>query len=219
MDASLYFTGCKSKEPISGSGREAQMSPIIRWPLLIACSALWVCSTAGLGGHALAQTSAEAPVENKSLRELRRDMRRAQDRFIDLYNELNPDRDQQIVCNTSAATGTRLTRPNCMTRAQQDAMAREAVDYLAASELAASVDSGLSGGTAEAGPLGQALQASTPNPETPRRYMTGDAASTVGGSVSYSTNMERLLSEHPELRQAYEEYVEARRRLEAAQRR
>src|SRR5690606_28488665 len=135
----------------------------------------------------------------------------------ELYNRLNDDPDQQIVCNESAATGTRLTRRSCMTKAQQDAMARDAVDYLAAADLAASVDTGLGGG-ADSGPLGQALQASNPNPETPRRSITGQADPSVEASRdTYSANMQRLLAEHPELYQAYEEYVEARRRFEAAQ--
>jgi len=197
------------------------MTPIVRWPVFLACAcgAIWACLPAGQTGKAFAQPSPEASVENKSLRELRRDVRRTQQHFIDLYNKLNPDRDQQIVCNTSAPTGTRLTRPNCMTRAEQEALARDAVDYLAASDLAASVESGLTGGAAESGPVGQTIQASTPTAETPRRYMTGQSAGPVASGNAYSANMERLLAEHPELRQAYEEYVEARRRLEAAERR
>lgn len=193
-----------------------------RWPFLVACAcgALWAGLAAGQAVNAPGQTGAVVPVENKSLRELRRDMRRAQERFTDLYNTLNQDRDQQIVCDDSAATGTRLTRRTCTTRAEQEARARDAVDYLAAADLAASLDTGLTGGAAEPGPVGQSLQAGNPNPETPRRYITGQADTSVGTSRdAYSANMERLLSEHPELRQAYEEYVEARRRFEAAQRR
>lgn len=198
------------------------MKPMIRWPFLVACAcgALWAGAAAGQEVSASGQARAEAPVENKSLRELRRDMRRAQDRFTDLYNSLNQDRDQEVVCENSAATGTRLTRPTCMTRAEQEARARDAVDYLAAADLAASVDAGLDGGAAESGPVGQSLRASNPNPETPRRYMTGQAdPSSAVSRDAYNANMERLLSEHPELYQAYEEYVEARRRFEAAQRR
>ena len=124
------------------------MKPTIRWPVLVACAygALGAGLTAGQEVNVPGETTrAEAPVETKSLRELRRDMRRAQERFTDLYNTLNQDRDQQIVCDNSAATGTRLTRPNCMTRAEQEARARDAVDYLAAADLAASLESGLNG--------------------------------------------------------------------------
>ena len=195
---------------------------MIRWPVLIACGcgALWANLAAGQEASVPGQTRAEVPVENRSLRELRRDMRRAEERFINLYNKLNEDRDQQIVCNESAATGTRLTRRSCMTRAEQEARARDAMDYLAAADLDASLDGGLDGGAAEAGPVGQSMRASSPNPQTPRRYTTGQAdpsAETSRGA--YNANVERLLSEHPELYQAYEQFVEARRRLEAAQRR
>lgn len=195
---------------------------MIRLPGLIACAcgALWAGLAAGQEVNVPGQTRAEVSVENRSLRELRRDMRRAQDRFTELYNRLNQDRDQEIVCNDEAATGTRLTRPNCMTRAQQEARAREAADYLTAADLAGSLDAGLDGGAAESGPVGQSVRASNPNPETPRRYMTGQADPSVDTSRdAYNANMERLLSEHPELYQAYQEYVEARRRFEAAQRR
>lgn len=198
------------------------MKQMIRWPVLVACAwgAVWAGPTAGQEVNVPGQTRAEVPVENKSVRELRRDMRRAQERFTDLYNELNQDSDQQIVCDDSAVTGTRLTRRNCMTKAQRDARARDAVDFLAAADLAASLEAGLDGGTAAAGPVGQSVRASTPDSETPRRYMTGQADNSVETNRdAYSANMERLLSQHPELYQAYEEYLEARRRLEAAQRR
>lgn len=195
---------------------------MIRRPVLLACAcgALWTAVTSGQDVNVSGQSGAEVTAETKSMRELRRDARRAQERFMELYNRLNQDRDQQIVCDESPATGTRLVRRSCMTRAQQEALARDAVDYLAASDLAASIDIGLNGSPGELGPVGQAVQAGAPNPETPRRYMTGQAPPTVDTSVdAYSTNMERLLSEHPELKQAYDEYLEARRRLEAAERR
>lgn len=203
-----------------GTGREEQMTPMIRLPVLVfcACGALWVGPAASQEPAIPGQTLAE--VEGRSMRELRRDMRRAQERFTDLYNTLNQDRDQQIVCNDSAATGTRLTRRNCMTRAQQEARARDAVDFLAAADLAAGVEAGLDGGAADLGPVGQSVRASSPVSETPRRYITGQANTPVETSRdAYNANMERLLFEHAELYQAYEEYVEARRRFEAAQRR
>lgn len=185
-----------------------------------ACSALGAGLAASQEVNVPAQTRAEAPIENRSLRELRRDMRRAQERFTDLYNTLNQDRDQQIVCDDSAATGTRLTRRTCMTRAQQEARAREAVDYLAAADLAASIDAGVDGGAAEPGPVAQSVRASTPNLETPRRYIIGQAdTSDETDRDAYNANMERLVFRHPELSEAYEEYLEARRRFEAAQRR
>jgi len=195
---------------------------MIRWHLLVACACGALCTGPAIGQeeNVSGQALADTPVERKSLRELRRDMRRAQERFTDLYNELNQDPNQRIVCENSAATGTRLTRPSCMTKAEQDARAREAVDYLAAADLAASLEGGLDGGAAEAGPVGQTLRASAPSTETPRRYIPGQTNPSVEvGRDAYNANMERLLFEHPELFQAYEEYVEARRRFEAAQRR
>src|SRR5690606_15890296 len=135
-------------------------------------------------------------------------------------NELNQDPNQRIVCENSAATGTRVTRPSCMTKAGQDARAREAADCLPAAGLAGSLERGLDGGAAEAGPVGQALRAGAPSTEAPRRDRPGHTNRSVEvGRDAYNANMERLLFEHPELFQAYDEYVEARRRFEAAQRR
>lgn len=184
-------------------------------PAACACMALWA-HWAAAQPAATAQAAADAPAENRSLRQLRRDMRRAQEHFTALYNELNQDREQQIVCDDSAATGTRLTRRSCTTRAMQEARARDAVDFLAA----ASLEAALEGGAVDSGPIAESLQASSPDPEMPRRYILEQASPSAENSRdAYNANMERLLFQHPELHQAYVEYLEARQRLQAAQRR
>ncbi len=198
------------------------MTLTVRVPVLAACACgvLWAGLAAGQTPAIPGQAVAEAPAENRSLRQLRRDVRRAQERFTDLYNSLNHDPNQQIVCDDSAATGTRLTRRSCTTRALQEARARDAVDFLTAASLADSLEAGRNGAAAELGPIGQSLRASRPDPESPRRYIVEQANTPVESSRdAYNANMEKLLFQHPELHDAYVEYLEVRRHLEAAQRR
>lgn len=180
---------------------------------------------AAQGASAPADAATPLPqvvVEGKSERELRRDLRKAEERYNALYNKLNPDRDQRVTCEDSANTGTRLARRSCSTEGARAVSARDAMDYQSALDQSAGLAS-QSGDApaAEAGPLGTVADAAAPGfAPTDTSYAVGrQGAEMEAQREAYRRNLEKLLAEHPELRKALDEYNEAYRRHEAARKR
>jgi hypothetical protein len=198
------------------------------------CSGLVVLVAAGLmHSPAVAQEGAVAPtdaarplpeavVEGRSLRELRRDLRKAEERYHALYNKLNPDREQRIACEDSASTGTRLAKRSCSTEGARAVAARDAMDYQSAMDQSAGLaaQSG-SSSAAEAGPMGSVAEAAAPGfAPTDTDYAVGRRGDEVDAQrEAYRRNLEKLLAEHPDLRQALDEYNAAYQRHEAARKR
>lgn len=84
----------------------------------------------------------EVVVESKWLAEMRKDIIRAEDRFLALFNELNTDDDFDVHCTIDVPTGTRLTQRVCRAQfietAQADwARAQFNGDYAPAPDLVA----------------------------------------------------------------------------------
>jgi len=169
-------------------------------------------SESGAAGNA--GIAEDTVVQGKSVRELRADVKKAERRFRSLYEQLNQDVQQQVSCQDDAATGTRFTKRKCTTRAAENAAAQAAQDYVSTTDLNASSTSTKTGLTAAASVAGPADRAQS----VPERYVAelhGVDAKTP--QDSYRRNLEKLMNAHPELRQRYEEYAQARARLDAAE--
>jgi hypothetical protein len=153
-------------------------------------------------------------VEGKSLRELRTDVRKTERRFQSLYARLNQNPQQQISCTEDAATGSRFTKRKCTTRAAENATAQAAQDYVATSDLNASTtmtQTGLPAGATRASPA-------EPAPSTPERYVAAiSSVDLKDPRDSYRENLEKLMTAHPELRTAFDDYARAKAALQAAE--
>jgi hypothetical protein len=179
--------------------------------IVLACSA--VQSGVFAAQEPATGESQDVLVQGKSLRDLRSDVKKAERRFRSLYDQLNEDVQQQVSCEDDAATGTRFKKHSCTTRAAANATAQAAADYVATADLNSSVTT-QTGRTLESDTAGPAV----PEAKVPERYIAAlagvDLKDRQGG---YRGNLEKLMSSHPELRKRFEEYVQARARLEAAE--
>jgi hypothetical protein len=158
--------------------------------------------------------SQDVVVQGKSLNELRSNVKKADQRFRSLYARLNRDVQQQISCKDDAATGTRFKKRKCTTRAAQNATAQAAQDYVSTADLNTSTTSTQTGRTAATDVAGPADRPAS----VPERYVAGvSSVDLKNPQDSYRRNLEKLMNENPELRQRYEEYVQARAQLDAAE--
>lgn len=153
--------------------------------------------------------------EDKSVRQLRSDLRKAERRFQQLYDKLNDAGDQDMQCADSAPTGTRFAKRSCTTRASQEATSRAAQDYLdqVGLDAAEARQSDRTAATEGGGPTGNASQT------TDRRSLDLASVDLNEQQQAYRQNVARLMAEHPELRERADEYAAARLRLEAAEKR
>lgn len=179
--------------------------------------AAWIAGLAVLLGlHFPPATLAagnEAAEETRSLRQLRGDLRTAERRFLSLYDRLNRDSGQEMVCDDAATTGTRFTKRSCTTRASQAATSEVVQDYintmnLEAAEVrqSAAMEAIETGGPQAAAPI-----------VTERNVARLAAVDLSPQQVAYRENLAQLVAEHPELGERLQEYATARRRLEAAE--
>jgi hypothetical protein len=170
-------------------------------------------------GAALASTA--------GLRDLRKSLSNAEEKFLALYNKLNRNVDQQVSCSDSAPTGSRLSKRTCSTRAQTRANEDLARDYVNA---AAGISANQSQTSAVQSEASTVAQAGTPLTTAQSAALTGTLApdSNVGvrsgeaaGKVAQETlefekNLQKLLDANPELRQRYEEFLAARQQYQQA---
>jgi hypothetical protein len=122
------------------------------------------------------------------LRDLRKSMSKAQERFLALYNKVNRSADQEMSCKDSAPTGSRLSKRSCSTRAEARANEELARNYMAAA-------SGIG--------ADQGQQASAEGKVAPE-------------TLAFQKNLQKLLDENPELRRSFEEYLAARQQYQQA---
>jgi hypothetical protein len=135
-----------------------------------------------------APPSGAAATSTVRLQDLRKAVSKAEERFLALYNRFNRNADQQMSCNQSATTGSRLSKRSCSTRAQVRANEDMARNYMAAA-----------GGTGAE----QGQQASAEGKVPPE-------------TLEFQKNLQKLLDENPELRRSFEEYVAARQQYQQA---
>ena len=178
------------------------------WSLVV----LAIAPGAILAADAPAPTMETTIVQGKSLKDLRKDLKKAEDRVRDLYNELNQDSSQRVECREEASTGSRFKKRSCGTQAMSATTAEQVRQSLAEMSFSAGQASA-AGGAVGSGPSSAAVGSTR---------VVGEASSTgpvnLGSEQdAFKKNMEKLLVEHPELRQRLREYVEAKARLEAAE--
>jgi len=184
---------------------------------------LVLCTTGAGGTEAPAPQPAsdsgnarqEAPQPARSLRELRKDARKAEERFHALYNKLNPERDQEVVCEDSSSLGTRLSKHSCTTEGARSAAAENMADYMAAVTIGGS-QTGLDGSNGSPAELAAAAAAPGAGPSNSEIAVIGAATGTDLQSTAFRRNLAKLLAEHADLRQALVDYVTAQRRYAAA---
>ncbi len=191
-------------------------------------TALLACLLSPLVGVAAwGQQAGEAQTEDQSMGELRAAVSKAEKKFLALYNKVNRDGKLSVVCRETATTGTKLSSRSCRSRAEEMAIAEQARGYLEAVDMNASLtstaDTNASAASAASSAAGGPTAAAT---ATAAPASTGSAASTgpSGAEVSdslrdskseFDRNLEELMAEHPDLRKLMEDYVQARKRLEA----
>jgi hypothetical protein len=129
-----------------------------------------------------------AATSTVELRDLRKSLSKAEERFFALYNRFNRNADQQMSCKDDAPTGSRLSKRSCSTRAQAKANEEMARNYMSA---AAGIGAD------------QGQQASAEGKVPPER-------------LEFQKNLQKLLDENPELRQSFEEYLSARQQYQQA---
>jgi len=169
-------------------------------------------------------TTAIATADTAKLSDLSKEMKKAQDRFLALYNKVNNNLDQRLSCTTSAPTGSRLSQRSCSTRAQTRATEEMARNYMGAAD-------GISANVAQRDAVAAQATANAQNgvPLTAEQTATlsgSQAADTsvdtkAGETVSkvsqqrldFEQNLQVLLEKNPELRQRYEDYLTARQRF------
>lgn len=172
----------------------------------------------------------EVQVDGQSMADLRAGVTKAEKKFLALYNKLNRNGKYAVSCRDSANTGTRLAKRSCSSRAEDEAIAEQAREYLGAVDTNASLTStadanasaASSADVPAAGPGAAVAAAMAPAAPAPSVSSTGapsdaEVAGTLRNTRSaFDQNLEELMGNHPDLRQLMEEYVQARKRLETA---
>lgn len=193
---------------------------IASWSSLAA--ALCICGVC-LQAPAAENTTSTVVVNGARLVDLRKAMTKAQDRFLNVYNGVNRDVDQQLACNDSAPTGSRLTQRSCSTRAQNRATEEQArsfmtaVDGVVANQAQAESTRQQASARAQSGAAlssdESAALAGRQTPDVDVESRSNETASKVSEEArEFQENLQKLLDKNPELRQRYEEYLAARQR-------
>jgi len=159
-----------------------------------------------------APTMETTVVQGKSLKDLRKDLKKAEDRFRSLYNDLNQDSSQRVECKEEASTGSRFTKRTCGTQAMNAATAEQVRQSLAEMSFGAG-QAQAAGGAVGSGPAIAAVGSTRAVGDS----NSGGPVNLVSERDAFQKNMEKLLAENPELRQRLHEYVEAKARLAAAE--
>jgi hypothetical protein len=183
-----------------------RMKQWMAWCLVVAFG-----PAASFAADAPAPTMETTVVQGKSLKELRKDLKKAEDRVRDLYNELNQDSTQRVECREEASTGSRFTKRTCGTQAMSASTAEQVRQSLAEMSFRAGQASA-AGGAVGSAPSAAAVGSTRVVGEANSGPVNVDSEQSA-----FQKNMEKLLVEHPELRQRLREYVEAKARLDAAE--
>jgi hypothetical protein len=148
-------------------------------------------------------------------------VKKAEERFRSLYNDLNEDSQQRITCREDdSATGTRFRKRSCTTAAMHAATADEMGESLSTMQLnSALVQQSDAVGSLEgaAGTLEGAAATNNTARTAVGQLPLESPLNLQAQKDAFQKNVEKLIAKHPELRQRYEEYVQARQRLDAAE--
>ena len=186
------------------------------------------------GAETTTPDPAAAPVDQvvvKAAREkvakLEKEVKLAEQRFYDRYNQINTKRDYAVKCYNEADTGTRFKKQYCQpvfaTKAQEE-QARRAVAYLgssstpsttsgAAASMHAGATTGIAGMAGGAG-SGEAQEGSA----SAAAGVTGAPAimAVEGGQGDFQKNMIEATRKSPELMKLLNKYAELMKEYEEA---
>jgi hypothetical protein len=176
------MTQTAARFPVHDNGTFMKIATPARLAVFCLCA---LALHAVVAGEAAPQDA--AATSTVELHDLRKSMGKAEERFLALYNKFNRDADQQMSCNDSAPTGSRLSKRSCSTRAQTRANEELARNYIAAA-------AGSSTDGAQASIAGKVAQE----------------------KLEFQKNLQKLLDANPELRQSFEEYISARQKYQQA---
>jgi hypothetical protein len=149
-------------------------------------------------------TSTEEPEEvtirgRRTVTEYRLEMERARDDIVKIFNELNDDSDQEVVCRNERPTGSRMPVRVCRSVAESRAEARAAKDFLNALTMNAGGFRSLTGAT-------EGTQANA-NSGT-AAAQTGMVMQGAAARATLEKELLRLMSESRPLYRAVLKYVE-----------
>jgi hypothetical protein len=190
----------------------SQRRPLALLAIVTWCALAAVCSTAG---------EADQPSD----RELRTAMNRAEKRFFDIYNDVNKDSRHRMNCENEDRAGSRLRKSRtCRTQGETDINADAAKEYLRGRVLSADVESVTVTGQQAAsardfgGPVSQQATSPSSTPQIANQGFTDPGIRLREERAAFEKHMDELFVKHPELKQAFDEYLLARTRYEAARR-
>jgi hypothetical protein len=180
--------------------------------------------TQGAAIAEIAPSTTVATANTAALRDLSKEMKKAQDHFLELYNKVNHNLDQRLSCTNSAPTGTRLSQHSCSTRAQTRATEEMARNYMGAVDgvatnvaqrdaVAAQASANAQNGVPLTAEQTASLSGGGQTAESSVDIKSGETTSKVAQQkLDFEQNLQELLQKNPELRQRYEDYLEARQR-------
>lgn len=157
-------------------------------------------------------------------RELRGQMNKAEKQFFELYNRLNQDPRQAMLCANEERSGSRLRgSSSCRTRAETEIAEEAAREYIRGLALASSVDTETATGQQQSatsrevgGPVAQATAPPAPGAEYADKSFSDTGARIENQRAEFDRHLKELLERNPELQQRLNEYLAARQRYEAA---
>ena len=155
----------------------------------------------------------------RTVTEYRLEMERARDDIVKIFNELNDDSDQEVVCRNERPTGTRLPVRVCRSVAESRAEANAAKNFLNSLTMSSGEFRAVEGGAATRSVAGAAGVAGGPQVNA-EFGATGAQGEMVTQGAAARANLEkellRLMGESRPLYRAILTYVEAENEYKAA---
>jgi len=157
----------------------------------------------------------------RTVTEYRLDMERARDDIVKVFNELNEDADDEVVCRNERPTGTRMPIRVCRSVAESRAEAAAAKNFLNSLTLSSGEFRAIEGGPATRSVSG--ATGVTGGPQVLAEFGAAGAQGemvTKGAAarVQLETEFVRLMGESRQLYRAVLKYVEVNAEYEAAAR-
>lgn len=171
--------------------------------------------------------------DRASLVKLARDVQIAEERFYARYNELNTKRKFAVRCSEEASTGTRFKQKSCKPVYETEAQAAQGREFILALGRGASAGSTSGGAVASSGVMGAGGASGGSGIGAASGLQTGaQATSSTGNSANlggttteafvdidsgrpdFQKNVMEVASKSPELQKLLKEHAEARQRYD-----
>lgn len=157
---------------------------------------------------------AEEPEEvtirgRRTVTQYRLEMEQAREEIVEIFNELNDDSDEDVVCRNERPTGTRMPIRVCRSVAESRAESRAAKDFLNALTMSAGGFRAAPGTTAPGGTQANANSGTA-------QAQTDGAVGGAGARATLEKELLRLMGESRQLYRAVLTYIEAADEYKAA---